>query len=209
MLSPKPSIAAGNSCNPALDFSYSSVSSPNVLNSIDRIRLTVGAGTVSGGSGILTLSQVFFDLDCTKASISASNCVDDGAVVGYVGNISTSCTSNSNPVTITTNVAGSDPHNPGATAPNEVVFTFSPAIDIPSATPSYCWFEFDVQMRAQQSNDTTPLIVEQRAGVASASCDNLALFSALSATGSLDLDQPPPQCRGVTCVVRKRPKRCQ
>jgi len=183
------SVAAQNTCNGTLSIEYAVVQTPNVVGSVDTVRLILGAGSIVGGTA-LNVSQIYFDLDC-KNRVCSTNlnqgcsvssecpgggtcdnilpvCIDDGAVAGYAGNITTTCAG----VTWSANSAG------GA-IPNKVIFTATPAVSIPAGESSFCTLEFDFVKLASTSNDSTPMTIEQVTGFQVAMCDN-----SLSATGA-------------------------
>ena len=184
-------LQAQTTCNGTIEISYVSTDSPNVVGSVDRVRLRFGAGGISGGT-TLTLSNVFFDLDC-KAGMAG--CVDEGAVVSYKGDstITTTCA----------NVSFSSNNPMGGAGTNEIVFTANPSIDIPANTFPYCEIQFDIQILSL-STDSTPNSIEERAGFATASCNNSGTASQIG-TGSVPAEQK--QCAGVTGVLRSLPRR--
>lgn len=190
-----------NTCNGFVEISYPTVQEFNTIGSIDRARITLSTGTIQNGT-TLTVTQVFFGLDCknkvclnntsqacnVNADCGVGNtcasllptCIDDGEVAGYVGNITTDCEVGGNPVvwTADTSIA------------NKVVFAASPAIVIPANTSQFCGIEFDFEKLSLQSNDTTPLLIEQNTGYEAAQCDNgLAAGGVIS--GSIDIDPTP------------------
>jgi len=194
------SVAAQNTCNGLLSIDYTTVQQPNVVGSIDRVNLTIGVGTINGGT-TLNVSQIAFWLDC-KNRVCSNNvnvgcavdgdcpggtcnsilptCIDDGAVAGFAGNITTTCAG----VTWTANSMG------GAT-PNMVVLSANVPVAIPAGNTAFCEIEFDFEKLAGASNDSTPMTIEQVAGFESAMCNNgLAAEGALS--GSVDIDTPQP-----------------
>jgi len=183
-------LQAQATCNGTIEISYVSTDNPNVVGSVDRVRLRFGAGGISGGT-TLTLSNIFFDLDC-KAGMAG--CVDEGAVVSYKGDS-----------TITTTCSSSfSSNNPsGGAATNEIVFTANPSVDIPASTFPFCELQFDIQI-VSLSTDSTPNTIEERAGFATASCDNAGTASQIG-TGSVPAEQK--QCVGVTGVLRSLPRR--
>jgi len=195
-----------NTCNGLLAIDYVSVQSPNTTGSIDRVRLSIGAGAIGGGNR-LDVSRLFFNLDCkarvcsnaTTNSCSTDSdcpggtclailpaCIDDGAVAGYVGNVTTTCPG----ITWTANSSG------GA-VPNKVTLTANAAVLIPESTFPHCVVEFDFIKLADQSNDSTPNTIEQVAGFDMAACNNgLAASSAISGAvgvaGVPDISVPVP-----------------
>jgi hypothetical protein len=106
----------GDTCTGVIDIG-STQPSFNNLGSIDRITLTFGTISITNGTK-LTVDSAFFNLDCRNAGcvgdfnrdctvanqavdcagfgnlcfvFAAPQCVDDGAVVGFDGNITTTC----------------------------------------------------------------------------------------------------------------------
>ena len=192
---------AQSTCNGAIEIQYANVPAFDTLGSIDRVRLVLGAGSIGLGTQI-TISQIFFDLACkNKACVGGSTpgascdrfvgdtcpgggtcfallpgtCVEDDNVMIYVGNITTTCTGK----TFTPNVVG-----------GKVTFDIATPLVVPASNPSFCAVEFDVQKNALESTDSTPLTIEERAGFATAACDN-DLTASQTATGSLDFDATP------------------
>lgn len=184
------SASAQDTCNGLLAIEYVTVQSPNTAGSIDRVKLSIGAGSIGGGN-MLAISRLAYGLDCksrvcSNASTTACadngdcpggvclsilpTCIDDGSVVGYVGNITTTCPG----VSWSANSSG------GGT-PNEVMFTASTPVMIPEGTFPFCELEFDFIKLASASNDSTPNLIEQTAGFDMASCNNgLNAASAIS-----------------------------
>jgi len=190
---------AQSTCNGAIEIQYASVQSFNTQGSIDRVRLVLGAGGIQLGTNI-TISDIFFDLACkNKACVGGTNpgkscdvtadcdgadvcisqlpgtCVEDDSVMLYVGNITTTCAG----TTFTPTVNG-----------GTVNFAISPALVVAANNPTFCQIEFDVQKNALESTDNTPLTIEERAGFATAACDN-GLTASQTATGSVDFDPTP------------------
>jgi hypothetical protein len=210
---------AQNTCNGVTQVAYVSVQPVNTQGSIDRVSIEIGALAVQGGTK-LTFSQIFFDLACRHKGCSANvnhncsvnsdctgfggtcltllsgTCAPDGttpgvqSVVGYVGNVSTNCTTgppSNAPVTFTVNNAGGTPGNP---SPSEVVFTSSAKMAIPANTANFCSIQFDFQKLTSQSFDDTPLLIEQRAGFMDAQCDNGLGADGIN-TSSVDFNPTP------------------
>jgi hypothetical protein len=111
-------------CNASMFLSYVSVPTFDNIGSIDRIRLTLGTGSILNGT-TLTLNQVFFDLACRHKGCSGNpnqnctvdadcgggdtcvpllpgSCVQDtnnpgtNTVMGFAGNITTTCRTGGN-----------------------------------------------------------------------------------------------------------------
>lgn len=180
---------AQNTCNGSLVISYPVVQPFDTIGSIDRVRLTIGATDITGGT-TLTVNQVFLDLRC-QAALLSSGCTDEvvpagqSPVLAYNANLTTTCAS-----------AVATAH-PVGTNPNQVVFSFTPPLVIPANTPSLCNIEFDVQKTALQSWDTTPLIIEELAGFMLSNCDN-NLVAGNTVTGSIPINVTPTPTTTVT-----------
>ncbi len=195
------SVAANaqNTCNGLLAIEYVTVQTPNVVGSIDRVKLSIGAGSISGGNQ-LSVSQLLFGLDCKSrvcsndTSNACSNhsecpggfclailptCIDDGSVAGYVGNISTTCPG-----------VSWSANSGGGASPNEVMFTANAPVVIPESTFPFCELEFDFRKLSATSNDATPNTIEQTAGFEMASCNNgLAAASRISGAVGIDAER--------------------
>jgi hypothetical protein len=139
-----------NTCNGNSELSYPTA--PNFASIGDTIRVTLslGAGGIDGGT-TLSISRVRFNLDCNNSNLGI-NCADDGGVISYQANLSTTCAS-----------AFVADHVAGDTLPNQVVFTPTTAIAIPANTPSFCTLSFDVRIETT-SNDGTPNVIEEVSG---------------------------------------------
>lgn len=192
-------------CNARASLAYPFVDTPNLMGSVDRARIEISTGAITGGS-MLVVEELFFDLDCkyrvcstdmtTACSTNAEcpggvcvnalpTCVDDGSVAGYVGNISTDCESGGGPVSWTADSAG------GA-LPNRVVFTPDSPVEVPANAVNWCGLEFDFVKLASASNDSTPMTIEQAAGFTRATCDTVPPLAAFGLTsGSVNFDPSP------------------
>lgn len=210
---------AQSTCNGVTQVGYVNVPSVDTQGSVDRVAIQIGALSIQGGTK-MTLSKIFFDLACrhkgcsgnvnhnctansdctgfggTCLTLLSGTCAPDGttpgveSVVGYVGNISTTCTTgppSNAAVTFTATNTGGMPGNP---SPSEVVFTSSAAMNIPANTSNFCSVEFDIQKLTSQSFDDTPLTIEQRAGFTDAQCDNGLGAQGIN-TGSVDFNPTP------------------
>ena len=142
------------------------------VGSILRPRVSLGAGHNQGAASTL-INRFRFDLDCNSASLGI-NCVDDGPVVSYQGDITTTC-----------GVSWSASHARGDTHPNQIVFTPSSAITIPSDARDFCSLEFNVRVEAR-SNDGTPDAIEQVCGLSAAAGDASCLVGAPSTSGDVE-----------------------
>jgi hypothetical protein len=150
------------------------VETPNVVGSVDTIRLTFKTGAITGQApNQLTITHVFFDLDCTQSSLPG--CTNDGNVIRYQGDS-----------TISSNCSGpswsSNYGNTPGTTPNEVVFTASPALVLNASDGTGCYLEFKIR-KESGSNDSTPNIIEQRAGYQDAECSNGLTSSGTQTSG--------------------------
>src|SRR6266581_3926099 len=189
-----PSYAA-ETCNGQGTIAYVSGSPFLVLGDTVRVRLTIGSGSIQGGTQI-AINRTRFELDCNVDFGMGVPCTDDGAVVSYLGNITTDC-----------GVVWSDGGHAVGTLPNEVVFTPSAPIVIAANTPSFCNLEFDVRIDAY-SSDSTPATAEEAAGFNSPAKDAVCntphnLTAGNTSTGALQLCpvcDDNNQCNGLeTC----------
>lgn len=151
--------------NPVISYPAAAEFTP--VGATVRVVVTLSAGETRN-SAHLIINRLRFNLDCPDSAVFLY-CPDDGEVVSYQGNITTTCG-----VTITSS------HAQGDTAPNQVVFSMDPPIVIPPFTPEFCAFAFDVRVEAR-SNDATPDVVEQLAGfdasLADGYCDSFPNIS--------------------------------
>ncbi len=187
--------SAAETCNGQGTIAYVSGSPFLVLGDTVRVRLTIGSGSIQGGTQI-TINRTRFELDCNVDFGMGVPCTDDGAVVSYLGNITTDC-----------GVVWSDGGHAVGTLPNEVVFTPSAPIVIAANTPSFCNLEFDVRIDAY-SSDSTPATAEEAAGFNSPAKDAVCntphnLTTGNTSTGALQLCpvcDDNNQCNGLeTC----------
>src|SRR6185503_7670149 len=121
-----------NTCNGSSELSYPTA--PNFVAIGDNVHvvLSLGAGGITTGSNLtLSINRVKFNLDC-QASNLGINCLDDGPVISYQGNLTDTCPG-----------SFSASHSAGDTLPNQVVFTPSSPIVIPANTQNFCQIEFD------------------------------------------------------------------
>src|SRR5206468_10717885 len=79
-----PPTRAVNTCNSLFTVDY--VSGPQFANPGDilRVRLSLGAGSVQGGTAV-TYHKVRFHLDCNDNFPMVPPCTDEGAFVEYEG----------------------------------------------------------------------------------------------------------------------------
>src|SRR6266852_4161868 len=147
---PRDAAAQLASCNGAPQISYvSGVNNPQPVppgmtgDDIVRVRLDLVAGIIQPSPGTLTVHSINFDLDCVSGTTgNTSPCTDDGAVIQYQGDatITTTCSG----ITWTSGHAAS-------TSPNEIAFTPSSPIVIPSNT-DFCELEFDIKVVGRASS---------------------------------------------------------
>jgi parallel beta-helix repeat protein len=180
---PAPARAA-NTCNSFISFDYPTAGNFTLPGETLRVRLTLSAGQIQGGT-LIDISRLRFDLDCNSGSPLALGCTDEGAIVEYMGDStitesSTCVDKDIQPVSFSTGHAT-------ATSPNQVVFTPSKPIRLFAATGDACFIEFDVRVLTR-SVDPTPAEIEQVAGFDvgqnDATCDN-GLMSSGSQSGSI------------------------
>jgi hypothetical protein len=169
---------AANTCNAFIAIDYASSQVFSDVGDTLMVTLTVGAGSVGGGTQA-TINRVRFELDCDAGSPLGLGCLDDGPIITYLGDgsITTDCPR-----------AFSTGHAAG-TAPNQIVFTPATPFDIPANNPSFCSITFGIAVAAL-SDDITPGKAEEVAGYSAANadvrCDN-NLSSAGSQSGSIPL----------------------
>ena len=80
-----PGVArAASTCNGLFTIDY--VAGPNfaLLGDIERVRLTLGTGSIQGGTK-LTVNRVRFDLDCDSGFPLVTPCTDEGMIIEYEG----------------------------------------------------------------------------------------------------------------------------
>src|SRR5262245_27017188 len=133
---------APETCNARGEISYVGGANFPVPGNTVRIGITLGAGTIQNGTHV-SISAVRLELDCNADNPLGLSCTDDGAVIEYDGNITTTC-----------GVIWSDNGHGTGTLPNEVLFTPSSPIVIAAGTTG-CEFEFDAKVLTR-SGDPTP-----------------------------------------------------
>src|SRR6185295_5596109 len=153
---------AANTCNGFIAIEYSGAQNFSVVGDQLRVRLTVGAGAIGGGTKA-TLNRVRFELDCDRPNPGSPlglGCTDDGAVIKYLGDatIETTC-----PQTFTTG------HEVG-TSPNELVLTPHAPFDIPAGVQNFCVVSFGIEVMSL-SDDVTPRLAEEVTGYSAATGD--------------------------------------
>jgi hypothetical protein len=168
---PAASWGQANTCNGLVTIDYVTGSNYAVPGDVIRVRLTLGTGSINGGTH-LTIQRLRFDLDCDSNFALGLPCTDEGAFVQYEGDgtITNTCGK-----IFTTGHAVSS-------APNEVVFTPDTPIVIPansSIPPGFCALEFDIKVLAAPSTDVTPGFIEEVGGYRNvdAMCNNGVLAS--------------------------------
>jgi hypothetical protein len=175
-----PSAAlAAETCNGFINIDY--VGAPPVTNIGDTVRMKVsfGTGTIQGGTK-LTIESFQLNLDCNANFPLTPPCTDEGAIVQFENNVTTTC-----PVAVSTGHAVSP-------NPNEVIFDFAGAgLDIPAdepTLPGLCSVEFDVRVLGPDIDGSGK--IEQLVGYDIAFCDNGVLVSGGFQTSAIET--PPP-----------------
>ena len=192
---PTSAEAVANSCNGTFQLNYVSPT-PNFpdINSTVRIELTLGAGTINGGT-TLTMTAVRLDMACKQGGsliTCATTDADPGAGAGgpplsYDGD-----------ATITTTCAGitwSSNSPAGGTSPNQLVFSPSPALAIPAQNQNFCTLSFATTVKNHANNNFDPDAIIQIAGLVQttsstgdATCNTTPTLTAAGAsTGTLTL----------------------
>src|SRR5262245_55918300 len=82
-------VLLANTCNGSSELSYPTAPNFSSVGDTVRIVLSLGAGGIEGGTS-LSISRVRFNLDCDSSNLGI-NCPDDGGVVSFRGNVSTTC----------------------------------------------------------------------------------------------------------------------
>jgi len=139
-----------NTCNGVSELGYPTAPNFAAVGDTVRVTLTLGAGSIQGGN-TLTISGVRFNLDCNNSNLGL-NCPDDGPVISYQGNLSSTCAT-----------GFTSSHSAGDVLPNQVLFTPGTPIAIPANTTNFCTLSFDVRIESR-SNDTTPDAIEEVSG---------------------------------------------
>jgi cysteine-rich repeat protein len=171
---PRPTSAAV--CNGFVQINYVVEPEPAFPGDLLRVQMVLFSGTIDDGENpVLIIDRVRFSLDCSVDAALGLPCTDDGNVVSYLGNITSSgcLDADSSPGSFTDNSA------PGNVTPNELVFTPSAPIVMAQDTPlnGGCFLEFDVRVMSY-SNDSSPSEIEEVggfrlvAGVPDAQCSN-------------------------------------
>jgi hypothetical protein len=174
-------VQAANTCNTNISFDYplEPADTFNGPGDILRVSLELGTGSITGGT-MVTINKIRFDMDCNSNNPLGINCVDEGAIIEYMGDS-----------TITTTCVGvgfaTDPAHAEGPNPNQLEFVATPTFTIPPNTDPFCAIEFDVRVLTQ-SVDGTPDRIEQVAGFdanqGDAQCDN-GLASGGSQSGAI------------------------
>ena len=175
-----PAIAApeANTCNGESELGYPLAPNFNEVGDIVHVVLTLGAGGIQGGT-TLSINRVRFNLDCDSTAALDINCLDEGEIISYQGNLSSDC-----PTGFTAS------HGDGDTLPNQVVFTPGSPILVPADDDDFCTLEFDVQIETVPTADSSPGAIEQVSGFDSSQgdgvCDTVpALAAGNTNSGSL------------------------
>ncbi len=126
-----PALAV-RTCSGRVDLRY--VNEQNYYQVGDTLRQQVvfSAGSLQGSTQLI-FRRVRVELDCASGDVP---CIDDGPLVSYAGNITTTC-----PTIWTAN-------SPGGVFPNEVVFSAETPFVVPADTAQFCDLQFDVQLFA-------------------------------------------------------------
>jgi hypothetical protein len=171
---------ANDTCNGFVNIDY--VGAPPVTNIGDtvRIKVSLGTGTIAGGTK-LTINSLQHNQDCNANFPLTPPCTDEGAIIQYEGDgtITSDC-----PVVWSTGHAVS-------ANPNEVIFSATPALDIPANVPTlpgFCSLEFDVRVLGPSIDGSGK--IEQLVGYDIAACDNGVLVSGGFQTAAIET--PPP-----------------
>src|SRR5215470_16988054 len=192
-----PGVASANTCNGLFTIDYVPPS-PNfpVPGDIVRVRLTLGTGSVVGGTE-LTINRLRFDLDCNDMFALGVPCTDEGPVVEYEGD---------GTITTTCPAAWTSGH-PISSAPNEVVFTPAPPVMIPAnfpIPPGFCNIEFNVKVLSY-STDNTPNEIQETTGYLAsqgdAMCDNVPTPLSSSSTQASSIELCPNCNLGSACSM--------
>src|SRR5262245_19242611 len=178
---PEGTATLERSCRASVYVSYPQAPASIQVGDIVRVAIELGAGRIVGGT-LLSINRVRFDLDCDSASLG--NCPDDGEVASYQGGLTTNC-----------GVAIASSHFPGDTLTNQIVFTPSTPIVVPAGVRSFCSIEFNVRIESL-SNDGTPDVIEQAAGLDAFLADGVCDTSPPIAAGRLNSGQI---CIGGAC----------
>jgi len=124
---------ADDTCNGFINIDYVGTPPLNNIGDTVDVKITFGTGNIQSGTK-LTITSFQHNLDCNSNFALTPPCHDEGAIIAYEGDASIDDpTVNANPcpgVTWTTNVPG------GGFAINQVIFTASPALDIPANVPT-------------------------------------------------------------------------
>ena len=170
-------------CNGLVSISYPTGPNFSVPGDTRRVRLTLGTGTISGGTQ-LSIQQLRFELDCNGNFPLTSPCTDEGLFVEYEGD------------GFITNTCGKSftSGHPVGSLPNSIVFTPNTPIVIPpnqAVPPGFCTLEFNVRVLQAPSTDSTPNTIEELGGFTNldASCDNGLQAAGGTQTGDLELCQ--------------------
>ncbi len=182
-----PAAALGNdTCNGLIEISYPGAPPVQNIGDVVRMRISLGTGSIQGGTK-LTVRSFQVNLDCDASFPLTPPCTDEGALVEFEGNVTSTC-----PVAVGTTHAVSP-------NPNEVIFVFAGAgLDIPanqSTLPGFCSVEFDVQVLAASLDGTA--VIEQLVGYDIADCDNGVLVSG----GFQTADLPVPTTTTTTVTT--------
>jgi len=184
--------AQQNSCNGSFQINYVAPTPnfPNINDTV-RVQLTIGAGTIQGGTQ-LTLTQLRFDNACKPTGTLGSCATTDadpgagagGPPVSYAGDstIASTCAG----VTWASNNSG------GGVSPNQVIFTPTPALVIPAGSTNFCTLTFSTTVKNFSGNADPNTIIELAGTIQTststgdATCNN-GLSAGNSVTGTYGL----------------------
>jgi hypothetical protein len=173
---------ADDTCNGFINIDYVGAPAVSNIGDVVRMKITLGTGSIQGGTK-LTIDSFQLNLDCNANFPLVPPCTDEGAIIEYEGDafphLTTDC-----PVTWSTG-------HPASANPNQVVFTATPALEIPAGVatpPGFCSIEFDVKVLSPDTDGDGA--IEQLVGYDVAECDNGVLVSGGFQTS--DIITPPP-----------------
>ena len=162
------------SCSPDFDAFATGDDAFGVVGSVYTVHVGLGANTISGvGDQFLVINRLRFELDCVDAgSGGAVGCPDEGAIMGFNGNIQSNANCLPDPagpnagVPVTWSTSTHTP--PGDTSPNTVLLVPSAPVFIPEGADASggnaCRLEFDVIVNQSPGTDGDPLNVDQGTG---------------------------------------------
>src|SRR5262245_64825069 len=81
---------ANDTCNGFINFDYVGAPPVTPIGEVTRVRATLGTGSIQGGTK-LTINSMQFNLDCNANFPLTPPCTNEGAIVQFEGNITTTC----------------------------------------------------------------------------------------------------------------------